>query len=102
MNTPDKLLSLDNVRRQFRQNCIVTFKHFVFEATPAVMWATKNGLATDKDGFPVPLSTDDQYQLSQILNEVYEKARNTYFEQMGALGLEKLTEVKTSEDEETE
>lgn len=100
MNTADKLLSLDNIRRQFRQDCIVTFKNFVFEATPLTMVATS--FPTDKDGYPVPLSTDDNLQLHQMMREAYDKARKTYFERMGALGLDKLTEVKTSEDEETE
>jgi len=72
----------------------------VFEANPLTMVATS--FPTDKDGYPVPLSTEDGLQLHQVLRETYDKARKTYFEHMGALGLDKLTEVKTSVDEETE
>lgn len=101
MTTSDKLLSLDNIRRQFRQDCIVSYKNFVFEASPLSIMSA-SGMPTDKDGFPVPFGSDDCYQLAQMLKEAYEKARKTYFERMGGLGLDKLTEVKTSEDEETE
>lgn len=102
MTTSDKLLTLDNIRRQFNQDCIVVYKNFVFQANPITILALGDGMPTDKDGFPVPLITSDCGDLILLLARVYETARAKYFERMGALGIDKLTEVKSSEDEELE
>ncbi len=102
MNTSDKLLTLDNIRRQFRQDCTISFKNCVFVADMTTLMSITAGEAIDKDGFPVPLFGDDIGQLQSRLREAWTKARKDYFERMGKLGLDKLTEVKTTEDEETE
>jgi hypothetical protein len=99
-NTSDRLLELDNIRRQFKQECIVAYKGFVFEARAVL--PTSPDAIEDRDGYPVPLSSDDSSQLHHILTESYAKARKNYFERMGKLNLSRLTEVKRADDEETE
>ena len=99
----DKLIDLENIRQQFKQDCVVIYKKYVFEASPSaihLLSATRE--AVDKDGFPVPLNSEDVSMLTRQLAESWEQARKKYFERMSRLGLESLTEVKSVEEEQAE
>jgi uncharacterized protein YgiB involved in biofilm formation len=101
--TSDKLLSLENIRQQFRQDCVVVHKNFVFRVDGATLFMlNKCNEAIDKDGFPVPLTTDECLQLSAKMAEAWTNARKNYFDRMASLGIDKLTEVKSEPDEATE
>lgn len=101
--TSDKILSLENIRQQFQQDLIMVFNNHVFRADPVTMlMLDKYKDPIDKDGFPVPLRGEELLHLTIKLGEAWNLARKKYFERMSALGIDKLTEVKSDTEEPTE
>jgi hypothetical protein len=80
-----KLIALENIRHQFKQDCTLVFKGFVFSATVQTLYAFSKELPLDADGFPVPLDSMDVYRLRTLLEERLHAARRSYFERMGQI-----------------
>ena len=100
--TSDRLLEVENIRQQFRQDCMVLFKGHVFIANPVNICTLQRVQdLCDRDGFPIPLSGDDITMLNAALQDTWGKARKKFFERMGGMQLENLLEVKSVEDETT-
>jgi hypothetical protein len=101
--TSDKLLSLENIRQQYRQDLLVSYKNCMFRADPQTLFLIKSyNISLDKDGFPSPFAPSDHEILITHLEDALFKARKNYYDRMFALGIDKLTAVKSESDEAVE
>lgn len=102
--TSDKLISLENIRKQYQQDLILVHNGHVFKADTATMFFLYNYKeALDRDGYPVPMRSEaDILSLKAKLETTFGRAKENYFNAMAKLDLHKLTEVKDDTEEHVE
>lgn len=100
MGKNSKFITLENVKQQFKQDCVLTFRGFVFCVDPISLQQAKTGEPIDSGGYPTSIDKDDSiFILYPMMYERYQKAKQAFFERQHRLELTKLTSVRDQEDE---
>lgn len=92
-----KLIALENIRHQFKQDCALVFKGFVFSATPQTLLLIERDWVVDAEGFPVPFDDLDVRKLKRELEVRSIIARRSYFERMAKIEKDYATAEPKSE-----
>lgn len=93
-----KLIALENIRHQFKQDCALVFKGFVFSATPQTLLLIERDWVVDAEGFPVPFDDLDVRKLKINLINQSITARRLYFERMAQVEKDYATVEPLVED----
>ena len=102
MNVDNTHICIENVKHQFIQDCMMTFRGFVFSANAvSIMMAEKN-MPHDCDSFPVPLDKEKTEELSFLLKQTYSSARTKYFQRVSSLETHTFAEILKIKEETTE
>lgn len=91
-NSQQSFVALENIKQQFRQDCVLNFKGFVFYASHSLIASCALRQPIDIEGFPAPIfAQEDLSRLQEMLTTRYENARLSYFKRVAALQLENYT-----------
>lgn len=91
--------SLDNVKKQFKQDCQLVFGNHVYLCDLNSLSYVKAGLPIDKDGFPTPVAVRDLPTLADKMTECYATARRKFIDRVSDLEVKSMTVEKAKEDE---
>lgn len=94
--------SLDNVKKQFKQDSLLLYKGYVYSTDLQSMQYAKMGMPVDKEGFPTPVSGEAATMLVAKMEEQFSTARRLFIERVSKLEAKSLASERVREDEHAE
>jgi len=94
--------SLENIKRQYRQDCQLVFQGYVYNTDLQSLEYAKRQMPVDKDGYPTPVTRTQIAELVSKMEEQADKARRLYIDRVAKIERKTLTKEAESQHEQVE